>query len=361
MTAIRSLFAGALALLCLAGPIPPAGAASPVVPLVSNHQAWDHHWFVWLPRHPLYESVEIMSVERPAGGFRAVWVFFTERAGNKRQIHFLDNRRLVDAFEGSHYRPIVYRRSGAPGRAQSVRVALKGQGDESIEIAVDLADRPLTAKWAGLTDQSGHGADTIVLLFYRDRNALAHSNEVRISGRDYSFRPGGDPMGKHRFKAAYSAGIQVAVIPFGRWAFARLKNGLSAPADGISFTAAARDGGLRLQAPVPGYRNRITVDLDAAGAFVGYQHSSAGQRLALSLDGALPLAPGAPQAARRFTVYIKPDKAVARGQVVSAPAADGRRLTWRFLAPRWAAAYPFESLIRPNGSGYTLTIRSLRQ
>ena len=363
MTAIRSLVAAALAPLCLAGPVAPAGAASPVVPLVSHHQYWDHQWFVWLPRHPVYESVEVMSVDTTGSPYRAVWVFFTERRGAKRQLHFLDDRRIVDTFPGSHYRPIAYRRSGARGKGQSVRVALEGLDGAPIEIAVDLADRPLTRFGAGLTDQSGHSAGRLFLLFHRDRNALARSNEIRIGGRDYSFRPGDDPAGTHRFRAAYSAGIQVAVIPFGRWSFVRRNGRLSASVDGLpfSFAAGARQGGLRLAASLPGYRSRIAVDLDADGGFAGYRHNAAGHRLAFGLDAALPLAADAPRAARRFSVSMNPEKPVARGEVVSAPAPGGRRLTWRFDSPQWATGYPFESVIEPNARGHTLTIRSLRK
>ena len=359
-TTVCNLLAGAAGLLCLAGPAAPANAAAPVVPLVSVHQHWDHHWFVWLPRHPLYESVEIMSIEPAGSPYRAAWVFFTERHGGKRQLHFFDDRRIVESYDGSHYRPIVYRRSGAAGRGQSVRVALKGLDGESIDIAVDLADRPLTRFGAGLTDQSGHSANAHFLLFHRDRNALAQRNEVKIGGRDYSFRPGDDPMGKHGFKAAYSAGIQLAVISFGRWSFVGRETKLIATAAGLSFSVAA-GGGMRLTAPMPGYRNRISVDLDAGGALTGYRHDAATHRLALSLDATLPLAPAAPRAVRRFAIHLNPDEPVARGEVISAPMAGGRRLIWRFRVPHWAAAYPFESVIRPNGDGHTLDIRSLRR
>ena len=361
MTASRSLFAGAVALLCLAGPAAPAGAASPVVPLVSYHQYWDHHWFVWLPRHPVYESAEIMSIDTAGSPYRAVWVFFTERKGGKRQLHFFDDRRIVENFPGSHYRPIVYRRSGAAGRAQSVRAALNGPDSAPIEIAVDLADRPLAPVRTGLTDQSGHAAGRHFLLFRRDRNALTRHNEVRMGGRDYSFRPGDDPTGRHGFVAAYSAGIQIAVIPFGRWSFARRGAQLNAGPGGFPFAVGPSDSGIRLIAPMPGYRNRITVNLDIAGALTGYRHDTGPHRLTFSLDNTLPLAPDAPLTARKFAIHMNPENPVARGEVVSAPMAGGRRLTWRFDAPRWAAAYPFESVIQAKGSGHSLTIRSLRR
>ena len=356
---VRRLIPGVVGLSCLAGLIAPANAAAPAVPLVTAHHHWDHHWFVWLPRHPVYESVEVMSIDSAGGFYRAVWVFFTEHHGGKRQVHFFDDRQIVEGFPGSRYRPIDYERSGSPGQGQSVRVALTGLDDVPIEIVVDLADRPLTRTGAGLTNQSGHSADTLFLLFHRDRTALAWTNEVRVGGADYSFRAGDDPPAKHRFMAAYSAGIQIAVIPFGQWSFSRHEERLSANAAGLSFAVTEPDGGVRLTASQPGYRNRIAVDLNAGGALTGYRHDAATHRLALSFDAALPLAVDSPRSANQFAVHMNPDKPVARGEVVSELMEGGRRLTWRFHSPQWTANYPFESIIKPNGGGYTLVIRSL--
>ena len=65
---------GAGALLALALICPAAAALEPVVPLLSVHQRWDHHWYVWLPRHPRYEAVEIMWIDSAGSPYRAVWV-----------------------------------------------------------------------------------------------------------------------------------------------------------------------------------------------------------------------------------------------------------------------------------------------
>ena len=62
---------------------------------------------------------------------------------------------------------------------------------------------------------------------------------------------------------AYSAGIQIAVIAFGQWSFSRHEERLSANAAGLSFAVTEPDGGVRLTASQPGYRNRIAVDLNA--------------------------------------------------------------------------------------------------
>ena len=69
----------------------------PLVPITSRLGRWDHHWFVWLPRHPVYESVEVASRDAPENPFKFVWVFFTERDGAKRQVHYLNNHDVVHA------------------------------------------------------------------------------------------------------------------------------------------------------------------------------------------------------------------------------------------------------------------------
>ena len=81
-----TLVAGAFGLSGLIGSAAPASAAAPVVPLVTAHEYWDHHWFVWLPRHPVYESVEIGSIDAVGNRERAVWVFFTGRHGKSVKL-----------------------------------------------------------------------------------------------------------------------------------------------------------------------------------------------------------------------------------------------------------------------------------
>ena len=357
----RILVAVVVGLAVATGAIARAGAKAPVVPLVTAHHYWNHHWYVWLPRHPVYEAVEIMSIDTAGNPYRAVWVFFTERDGSKRQIHFFDDRRIVEGFPGSHYRTIDYERTGRPDLGQSVRVSLTGLDDVPVHIAIDLGEEPLDRIGGGLTDQSGHSADALFLLFHRERTAQARTNEVRIGRSDYSFRTGDDPEGKHRFKAAYSEGIQIGVIPFGRWSFSRDEVGLSAPAAGLSFAGAPHDTGTRLTASTPGYRNTIAVDFDPAGQLTRYRHDAGTHRLEFGLVAALPLSTDAPPTAREFVVHLDRELPVVRGEVLSEPVEGGRRLTWRIRSPSWAENYPFESIIRATGNGYELMIRSLRR
>jgi len=359
-TLSRLLIGATLALACMAFALPSRGLAAPAIPLISNHVYFDHHWYVWLPRHPTYEAVEVMSVDAPFNPYRLVWVFFTERNGEKRQHHFMDDPSIAEGIEDFYHREIEYRRSGELGAGQSVHVSLTGLDGVPFEVEIDAEGSPLIREGAGLTNQSGHGADKVVMLFHRERNALAERNRVTIGGEDYSFRTGDDPEGTHPFVAAYSAGIQLAVFPFGQWSFAADGTQLSDGTDGLTFAFHTREEGGALKADLPGYRNRISIELDADGNLERYRHDAGSSRMIISLDEAVPLTGSGPQSASRFSILMDPDEPVASGRVVSEPTENGRRLSWTIDTPSWGAGYPFETLIAEQGGGMTLTIRSTR-
>src|ERR1700676_567713 len=71
----------------LAGPEETA-MTYPLVPFSTVVDGWDHHWFLWLPLHPVYESVEVASREPDRDGRVDACVWLTERAGAKRHIHY---------------------------------------------------------------------------------------------------------------------------------------------------------------------------------------------------------------------------------------------------------------------------------
>ena len=98
----RTLLAIVIVLSIATGATTRAGAKAPIVPPVTAHHHWDHHGFVWLPRHPVYESAEIMSIDTAGNPYRAVWVFFTERAGGKRQHHFFPREQERKHAKGRH-------------------------------------------------------------------------------------------------------------------------------------------------------------------------------------------------------------------------------------------------------------------
>ena len=354
----RLLIGAALVLACVAFTNTGRSTAgsTPAVPLISYHHVFDHHWYVWLPRHPTYEAVEVMTIDAPYNPYRLVWVFFTERDGEKRQHHFMDDPRIAEGTEYFHYRKIDYRRTGEAGTGQSVRVSLTGLDGVPFEVEIDAEGVPLTQAGAGLTNQSGHGADRVVMLFHRKNSARAARNRVTIGGEDYSFR-----AGTHPFVAAYAAGIQIVVFPFGTWTFKGDETRLGNEAAGFSFAVEGREDGTALVSDLLGYNNRTTIELDADGDLERYRHDVGSNRMVISLDESLPLTGPAPQVSSRFSVLMDPDEPVASGHVVSAPTESGRRLSWTIDTPSWAAGYPFESLVEERDDGMALTIRSKRQ
>ena len=145
--------------------------------------------------------------------------------------------------------------------------------------------------------------------------------------RDFSFRAGNDPEGKHPFVAAYSAGIQIVVFPFGQWTFSVDEARLRDDTAGLSFDVEVRTGGVALVANLPGYCDRITIELDADGALERYRHDVGSHRMVISLDEPLPLTGSAAEATSRFSILMDPDEPVASGRVVSEPTKAGRRLS----------------------------------
>ena len=101
----------ALPLIALITPTFAASSAEPIVPFVTEFHHWDHHWYVWLPREPLYEAVEVMSLATSGSATPLVWAFFTERAPPKRQHHYTNSHDMA-AKTGWTYAAIDYATTG---------------------------------------------------------------------------------------------------------------------------------------------------------------------------------------------------------------------------------------------------------
>ena len=189
--------AGVIALLTCATPWPlvprlpslrmPAMPPHPLVPFTTTLGAWDHHWFLWLPHHPIYELVEVASREPESDGRVVVWVWFTERAGAKRQIHYR-NDAVLAAVIGGNYCPIGFQIAGDDGRPRGLEVRFDDIENRPVEIDVAFdPDQTLGRQGAGLTDQSGHMSDGAFMIFHRDSNALARYGRASIANTNYAF------------------------------------------------------------------------------------------------------------------------------------------------------------------------------
>jgi hypothetical protein len=140
----------------------------PVVPLHSFFSHWDHHWYVWLRGDAAYEAVEIMTRYRGPDIPLLVWIFFTERAPPKRQVHYISDQQIA-SMRRWQYRAIEVLTSGPVGESQSLSANFTNGHDQPVSIAIERNPRvALSATRGGLTNQIGHSGDQMVMLFFRE-------------------------------------------------------------------------------------------------------------------------------------------------------------------------------------------------
>jgi hypothetical protein len=303
----------------------------PLVPLFTMVDQWDHHWFLWLPHHGSYEAVEVASREPDHDGRVAVWVWFTERAGKKRQIHYRNDPQLAN-FVGGNYRPIDYGISGEDARPRGLKVRFDDIEGERVEI--DVAFDPgqtLNRRGAGLTDQSGHMSDRAFLIFYRDMNALAQDARVSVAGQNVTFDRD-EPMGQFRFKWAYSHHITIGLIQYGSFKVTFGPGGFMP----------LETGGYAQRRPCGG---RVALLSDSDGQLTEYvDRGAAGGLLRVVFDPPLPACSGrAMRVSSEFSISIGAAADVVKGRVETLCGDDADVLAWQPSEPMWASKQPYRS------------------
>jgi hypothetical protein len=348
---------GAAALLACPPPLVRSSATAapeesamlhPLVPFSTVVDPWDHHWFLWLPHHPVYESVEVASRAADRDGSAAVWVWFTERAGSKRQIHYRNDPRLA-AYVGGSYRQIAYRISGDDGRPRGVQVRFDDTENRPVEIGVKFdPDQNLIRQGAGLTDQSGHMSDRAFLVFYRDTNALARDGRAFIGSTNYAFGRE-EPQGKLPFRWSYSHGISISLILYNSFEAIFGPGGYTPSPDiaGLYVLNRGWGGGVSLLSDQNG-QLREYVDRDANGDF-----------LRVVFDPPLPpCGRDIKQQSSSFSISIRAAADLVLGSVETRCGDGVQVLDWRPSQPIWARKQPFRSEIsRPDDRSVRVAVK----
>jgi hypothetical protein len=318
----------------------------PLVPFSTVVDHWDHHWFLWLPHHPVYEAVEIASREPDHDGRVAVWVWFTERAGAKHQIHYRNDPRLA-SFVGGSYRPIDTTISGDVGRPRGLKVRFDDIDDKPIDIEVSFdSSQMLTRQGAGLTDQSGHMSDRAFLIFYRDTNALAQDAHVAIAGDNMTFGRD-DAKGAFPFKWAYSHDITIGLIRYGSFKVAFGPGG---------FDRSPGTGGYAQQRPWGGSVSLLSDSSQRLGEYI--DRAAGGGFLRVVFDPPLPPcgSEAKPESAA-FSISIAAAADIVKGHVEISCGDHGEVLAWHPDQPIWASRQPFRSEIsRPDQHSVLLAV-----
>ena len=326
--------------LVTASLLPAAAAETPLVPIVSGLEHWDHHWYVWLPGDPVYEAVEVMAAERGPGAVPLVWVFFTERDGPKRQIQYY-NDPLAAAAAGARSSDIAFTMTGSEGEPRGVSVSLVDLAGRPIKIGVSFGpDARLMTEGAGFTNQIIHSGDRMLLMFFREKNAFAQTWHATIADTDASVpQPGQNrPM---PFPAAYSSNIFVGYFPFEdlHVSFTDARPGEEkgvahfTPTGVMGTYSAARPDGTSVE---------LATGPDAALRY--YRHRSGVHTLEVSFVPPLP-SPARLSADADSTYRISLDgfHDLLAGRVHASRRDDAIILDWKFNAPDWTRAHPLRT------------------
>lgn len=355
---LRLFFAMSVALLTMpAAADGRLGKPEPLIPINTTFNHWDHHWFVWLPKHPTYECIEVMSRETESGKTPAVWVFLTERAGQKRQVHYLNDKAL--AWPGTIVRDITYQKQGGLG-AQSVRVTLADKDNVPIDLAVNVDPSAPMSK-AGLTNQSGHSAGGIFMLFFREEAALAASNRVSIGGGDYSFNTQEGLAEKYPFMSAYSRGIFVATLPYGQ-ARVSIKDGVILHNDRLALSRSAENGSIAYQSVPTPDGGFVSLEADEDGGLRSYRRVAGKHEMRIAFEPALRAPESGTNTSTRYSISLDGFNDVVTGSMQTAENAGAWTFRWQHDQPQWAKASALTSTIQPDSDqkGYLLTVAPAR-
>jgi len=349
---------GALSVACIAvacAGIEPRTGPPPLIPFQSTFHHWDHHWFQWTPKHPIYESIEQASKKSPSNQ-DLVWIWLTERTGNKRQVHYFNDLPTAAHFPGeAYYRNVRYRVNGSFGSPLDLEIRFKDKDDADVEWIVSMGgSRAFEARGAGLTDQSGHSASEFFLIFFRERSLRASDSRLTIGGADFSFPNDPTLAARYRFQAAYSFNNFVAAIPYGGGRAAVTDQSLALPIGAGLTLIRQRDAPTVYRTQSPDSRGTVVVTFDRDGQLLAYEQIERGHTLRVTLDQPLPTRDGGRAG---YSVAFDAFQRLIQGLATVTRNGDTVSVEWRHTNPSWALGYPFTSSFRAiSPSGYELIV-----
>ena len=338
-----------------------APAPSPLGPPVfeSAMVQWDHHWFIWLPEHPEFESVEIAESPGPDPTQAIVWVFFTERAGGKLQVHYFNDEGLAAAFAGafgsnrSFFRNINITRTGDKGMGQSLEVSLINRDEAPVEITVDLANRALSPR--GLIAQSGHAAEILFTLLYIEEGAFGTNNQVTIGEDDFSYNSNDGIENPPPFMSAYGRNFVSAPLFFTSITYTRVDDTLI----GSNRTIFQEEPGQSGVISSASFFDRREYIWDGP-ILKNYTHSLPG-RSSMSIEFRRGINFDRKWDLSEFNISINESSGLIEGYVLMKRLRQNRwKLVMWPVEPEWASRQPFEITVdRDEDGSYLVNSKSL--
>jgi hypothetical protein len=338
----------------------------PLVPINTGFSHWDHHWIMWTPQHPVFEAVEVMTVansESPKGTL--VRVFFTERAGGKKQVYYFNNAAVAKRWPtGAFFREIEHQISGEPGKPLNLIVKFKDRNDLPVELSFTFdSKQTLSKEYAGLTDQSGHGAENVFLLFFRELTATAGGSKLLIGGEDYSIKrdlPGGMQA---FYRTGYRLNLYVATIVYGETQFDWKQNELASSRGFVFKKVSDANGEVIYRTDQRADKTVVEFSTNTAGELREYRHRLGPHTLKIEFDSTLPSAKSAKSGQNiRYRISLENVTKLVEGNVIIKSEGSVITYEWQHESPAWTKNYHLISTINlTSNNRYTLNLARKKQ
>jgi hypothetical protein len=360
MTAYKRVAVIVISILIATIPTP-ASAERPLIPINTNFSYWDHHWIMWTPQHPTYEAIEAMTFESPGDpSSRLIRVFFTERDGSKKQVHYFNDQAIVKTWRGeAYYRNIECKTDGKPGKPFNLFLKFQDKQSHIVEWTMSFQqDQSLSSQFAGLKDQGGHAAETVFLVFYSGSNATTSTSKLLVGGTDYSSQDQRAGDKKRYYSAAYSSGAYTPVISYTQSTYFLEGTGLR-NSWGRRFTkVAGSDSGSIFRSNSFGFRENSVIEVrtNLTGDIHSYDHRYGEHVFQVQFNPPFPALNSRLQTRLvNYSFSLDGFKDLIKGVLSIEKGQGALNLVWQHNSPNWAKHYPFQTVIHPNATGYNLT------
>lgn len=323
--------------------VPLFAQTHPIIPVNTNFYHWNHHWFLWTPAHPVYESIEVTTQDNPDNpNYKLVWAFFTERAGKKKQVHYFNDPQVAKSWRGeAYYREIEYKTNGRYGGALDLSVKFKDKDEKPVEWEA-LFDRNQDVKKAGLTDQSGHGSASFFLIFFREKAITTTNSKLTVGGEDFSFKKIPNDRA-YSFQCAYSFNIYTTIISYDD-VKTKYRHGTIINSTGRIFKSS--EDKKSYQSNSFGYRNIIDLAIDG-GQISSYKHIAQKNVFRIDFEPALPNFNSSIGAKKiNYRISLDNFSNIITGVLVIKKNADAVSYDWRHQSPQWTKDYGFISTVK---------------
>jgi hypothetical protein len=340
----------------------------PLVPFNTNFSYWDHHWIMWTPQHPTYEAIEVMvqdNNEEP--GDELIRIFFTERSGLKKQVHYFNDAETVKTWRGeAYFRTMNYKVKGEAGHPLDLFVKFMDKDSSWVEWSVKFdKNAVLGTQGSGLKDQGGHASETVFLVFYNGLNSTTPDAKLSINGKDFSSQtPIKKDEKKKYYVSAYSAGVYTPVISYAQSNYIFIPEGIKNSWGRVFRKTGDLKSGILYKSNSFGFKNNSSIEIETnlAGEITTYTHLYAGHSFRIQFNPALPVIHSASTGQSiRYNVALDNFSKLVEGVLKVEKTGDNIHFHWEHQNPAWTKGYWFQTNIQTNFTGYSLSSSPIRK